>query len=197
VPAESSADRAGKPAAASESTIAAGEPTAVTGPDAVRSALNRAKASARSRGLNPGTPAPVPGRRRRRPGDQIRSGARPDARDPQLLASTLGRLVAERGWQTDVAVGGAIGRWDTVVGPDISGHCRPVSFDDGILVVQAESTAWATQVRLLAPTLLRRLAEEVGEGTVNKVVVHGPTVPSWRRGPRLAPGSQGPRDTYG
>jgi predicted nucleic acid-binding Zn ribbon protein len=72
-----------------------------------------------------------------------------------------------------------------------------MSFEDGVLTVRAESTAWATQVRLLVPTLLRRLAEEVGEGTVGKVVVHGPTAPSWRRGIRVAPGSQGPRDTYG
>jgi hypothetical protein len=50
---------------------------------------------------------------------------------------------------------------------------------------------------LLTAGLLRRLAEEVGEGTVTKVLVHGPTAPSWRRGPRVAPGSQGPRDTYG
>jgi predicted nucleic acid-binding Zn ribbon protein len=129
--------------------------------------------------------------------DTLRSGARADARDPQALGSTLGRLVAERGWETPVAVGGVIGRWDSVVGPDIAGHCRPTSFDDGVLTVQAESTAWATQVRLLVPTLLRRLAEEVGDGTVTKVIVHGPTAPSWRRGPRVAPGSQGPRDTYG
>jgi predicted nucleic acid-binding Zn ribbon protein len=167
------------------------------GPDAVRSALNRAKAAARSRGLSPGSPSPGTGRRGRRPGDQVRSGARPDARDPQPLGATLGRLVAERGWQTDVAVGGVVGRWESVVGPDIAGHCRPVSFDDGVLVVQAASTAWATQVRLLVPSLMRRLAEEVGESTVTKVVVQGPTTPSWRRGLRLAPGSQGPRDTYG
>jgi len=126
-----------------------------------------------------------------------RSGARADARDPQVLGATLGRLVSERGWQAPVAVGGVIGRWDAVVGPDIAGHCRPVSFDEGVLTVQAESTAWATQVRLLVPSLMRCLAEEVGEGTVTKVVVQGPTSPSWRRGPRVAPGSQGPRDTYG
>lgn len=167
------------------------------GPDAVRSALNRARAAARSRGLKPGSPAAAPSRRRRGLGDTLRSGARADARDPQMLAATLGRLVAERGWQTPVAVGGVIGRWDAVVGPALAGHCAPTSFDDGVLTVQAESTAWATQVRLLAPTLMRRLAEEVGEGTVTKVIVHGPSAPSWRRGPRVAPGSQGPRDTYG
>jgi len=171
------------------------------GPDAVRSALNRARAAARARGLKPGSPAsasgPLAGRRRRWSGDTQRSGARADARDPQTLGSTLGRLVAERGWETPVAVGGVIGRWDAVVGPDIAGHCAPVSFDEGVLTVRAESTAWATQVRLLVPSLMRRLAEEVGEDTVTKVVVHGPTAPSWRRGLRVAPGSQGPRDTYG
>jgi predicted nucleic acid-binding Zn ribbon protein len=84
-----------------------------------------------------------------------------------------------------------------VVGADVAAHCRPESFEDGVLVVAAVSTAWATQVRLLAPALLRRLAEEVGEGTVTRVVVRGPTAPSWRRGLRVAPGGQGPRDTYG
>jgi len=169
----------------------------VDGPDAVRSALNRARAAALSRGLQPGSP-PEPGRRRRRlAGESRRSGARADARDPQRLGATLDRLIVDRGWQAPVAVGGVIGRWDAVVGPDIAGHCRPVSFDHGVLSVQAESTAWATQVRLLVPTLMRRLAEEVGEGTVVKVVVHGPTAPSWRRGLRVAPGSLGPRDTYG
>lgn len=176
------------------------EAGADAGPDAVRSALNRARAAARARGLQPGSPPTTgtSGRRHRRPaGDSVRSGARPDARDPQSIGATLGRLIAERGWETPVAVGGVIGRWDAVVGADIAAHCRPVSFDEGVLTVQAESTAWATQVRLLVPTLMRRLAEEVGEDTVTKVVVHGPTAPSWRRGPRIAPGSQGPRDTYG
>jgi predicted nucleic acid-binding Zn ribbon protein len=94
-------------------------------------------------------------------------------------------------------VGGVIGRWALVVGDDIAEHCVPEGFGDGVLTVRADSSAWATQLRLLAPTVLRRLNEEVGEGTVDSVVVRGPAAPSWRRGPRLAPGSRGPRDTYG
>ena len=62
--------------------------------------------------------------------------------------------------------------------------------------MRADSTAWATQVRLLAPTLLRRLAEELGEGVVERVAVGGPVGPSWRKGLRRVPG-RGPRDTYG
>ena len=172
-----------------------------SGPDAVRTALNRARAAARERGAVPGS---VPGggvgssRRRRRPRDDgSRSGAGPDARDPQTVGAARDRLVAERGWQEAVAVGGVIGRWDAVVGAEIAAHCRPETFDDGVLTVRADSTAWATQVRLLTAGLLRRLAEEVGEGTVTKVLVRGPAGPSWRRGPRVAPGSQGPGDTYG
>jgi predicted nucleic acid-binding Zn ribbon protein len=166
-----------------------------TGPDAVRSALNRARASAASRGLRPGA-APAP-RRRRRPGEAPRSGSGADARDPQLVSRALDRLVTERGWEAPVAVGGVIGRWEVVVGAEIAAHCRPEHFEDGVLTVRADSTAWATQVRLLAPSLLRKLDEEVGEGTVVKVVVQGPTAPSWRKGVRVAPGGQGPRDTYG
>ena len=90
-----------------------------------------------------------------------------------------------------------LGRWDAVVGADVAAHCRPETFEDGVLTVRADSTAWATQVRLLTAGLLRRLAEEVGEGTVQRIHVRGPAAPSWRRGPRVAPGSQGPRDTYG
>jgi predicted nucleic acid-binding Zn ribbon protein len=179
-----------------------GDDDAGDGADAVRAALGRARAAAAARGLRPGQPGPrlspaaAAARARRRGSDQ-RSGAGPDARDPQAVGSAISRLVAERGWSTPVAVGGVLGRWHAVVGDDVASHCRPLSFADGVLTVAADSSAWATQVRLLVPTVMRRLAEEVGEGTVEKIVVKGPAAPSWRRGPRVAPGSQGPRDTYG
>jgi predicted nucleic acid-binding Zn ribbon protein len=132
--------------------------------------------------------------RRNEPGRA--SGAHPDERDPQLLEAALDRLLAERGWQTDAAVGGAIGRWGAIVGAEVAAHCEPLSFDKGELVVQADSTAWATQVRLLVPVLLRRLNEDLGAGTVASVRVLGPGSPSWKRG-RLSVRGRGPRDTYG
>ncbi len=167
------------------------------GADAVKSALNRARAAAVAKGL---TPARRPGRQprpaRRIAGDR-RSGSGPDARDPQPFAATISRLVAERGWHTPVAVGGVIGRWDQVVGDEVAAHCEPESFDDGVLTVRTDSTAWATQMRLLAPTILARLATELGAGVVARLVVKGPSGPSWRRGLRSVQGGRGPRDTYG
>lgn len=161
---------------------------------AAREALARARAAAAARGLRPG----MPGRatRRRVAGETRTSGARADDRDPQPFGSGIERLVHERGWDVDVAVGGVMGRWSQVVGAQVAEHCAPEHFDEGALVVRADSTAWATQVRLLAPTVLRRLAEELGEGVVERLQVKGPAAPTWRKGSRTVRG-RGPRDTYG
>ncbi len=137
-----------------------------------------------------------PGSRPRRT-DGATSGAHPDDRDPQLLDSTIGRLVAEQGWATDVRVHGVFSRWDHLVGREVALHCRPESFADGKLTVRTDSTAWATQMRLLAATVVRRLNEELGDGTVTVIDVLGPHGPSWRKGPRSVRDGRGPRDTYG
>jgi predicted nucleic acid-binding Zn ribbon protein len=158
-----------------------------SGPDLVRKALAEAKAAARERGTGVvrragGRPAAV---RRRTP-----------AGDPVKFGEAIQRLVDERGWQDTTTAAGVLANWAAVVGPEIADHCQPVSLVDGELVVVAESTAWATQLRLLSKTLLARVREHAGEGVASKVVVRGPAQPDWRRGPRRVQG-RGPRDTYG
>ena len=125
------------------------------------------------------------------------SGAHPDDRDPQRLAAAIERLVAEHGWQTEVAVHAVFARWDAIVGAAVAAHCRPERYADAELVVRADSTAWATQMRLLAGTVVRRLNAELGDGAVVRIQVLGPQAPSWRRGPRSVRDGRGPRDTYG
>jgi len=125
------------------------------------------------------------------------SGSRPDDRDPQLLDTTLSRLVADHGWDLDLRVHGVFGRWEELVGAEVAQHCTPETFADGRLVVRTDSTAWATQLRLLAPTVVRRLNEELGHGTVTLIEVLGPHGPSWKKGPRSVRDGRGPRDTYG
>jgi len=180
------------------------EPVGDPSADAVRAALGRARAAARARGVLPGAPgsggrASAERRQRdeRRRRGTTMSGARPDDRDPQTMGRSVDRLVGELGWSAPVAVGGVIGRWEQVVGPEVAAHATPERFDDGVLVVRADSTAWATQLRLLEPVLARRLDEELGAGVVTRLQVRGPGAPSWRRGARRAAGGRGPRDTYG
>lgn len=160
--------------------------------DAAAAALGRAREAARSKGLRPGSPRP------RRRG--IIPGTGPGfpeqrSRDPQPVGDSLSRLMAEHGWNAPVSVGSVMGRWREIVG-DVADHATPETFTDGKLVVRADSTAWATQLRLLVPQLQRRMDEEVGDGVIAEIVVLGPGAPSWIRGPRVVPG-RGPRDTYG
>jgi predicted nucleic acid-binding Zn ribbon protein len=133
--------------------------------------------------------------RRPRPGRA--SGAHPDERDPQPLDTTVGRIVDDHGWDLNLRVQGDFARWAEIVGAEIAGHTTPESFADGRLVVRTDSTAWATQLKLLAPSVVRRLNEDLGHGTVTVIEILGPHGPSWKRGPRSVRDGRGPRDTYG
>src|SRR5690349_16916859 len=124
------------------------------------------------------------------------SSAHPDDRDPQTLDSSLGRFVAEQGWQTELRVHGVFTRWGAIVGPEVADHVTPESYADGRLVVRTDSTAWATQMKLLASNVVRRLNDELGDGTIEVIDVLGPHVPKWTSG-RLRVKGRGPRDTYG
>jgi predicted nucleic acid-binding Zn ribbon protein len=162
--------------------------------------LDLARAVARSlAGLRRTSRKPA---RKRPAAESTFSGSHPDDRDPQTLDATIGRLVAEQGWDTEVRVHGVFSRWEAIVGREVAQHCRPESFVQdaeagGRLVVRTDSTAWATNLRLLAPTVVRRLNEELGDGTVRVVDVLGPTGPSWKKGRRSVRDGRGPRDTYG
>lgn len=162
--------------------------------DAAAAALARARSAAADKGLRPGM---KPGKRRRPVGSPTLSGSARDGRDPALLGDQLDRLLLDRGWKVDVAVGAVMGRWAEIVGPDIAAHVVPLTFDDALLTVQADSTAWATQMKLLVSQVLARIEEEIGVGAVTELKVLGPSAPSWRRGRRRSPDSRGPRDTYG
>jgi len=140
-------------------------------------------------------PAPRP-RRRRNPEEQQWSGAAADARDPALLDASFGELVCDRKWGESLRTAGIPARWEQIVGTEIAGHCRPEKLDNGELTCVAESTAWATQIKLLSRTILERISAEVGPGVVRRIRVHGPTAPDWRHGPLRVTG-RGPRDTYG
>ncbi len=167
---------------------------ALTGPDLVRAALAQARAAARAKGITPGA---KPKRRLR--AVEGRSGSGEDARDPVAFGAAIRRLVAERGWEDTTTAAGVLANWDSLVGPEIADHSRAESLVDGVLVLVAESTAWATQLRLMTRTMQARLRERVGEGVVSSIVVRGPAQPDWRKGPRRVqgPGARGPRDTYG
>jgi predicted nucleic acid-binding Zn ribbon protein len=171
------------------------EPDAVrplSGVDLARAALAQARAQAKERGTARRRAGGASGSR----GAASRGGRGREPGDPEPVGRAVERLLAERGWHETTAVAGVTERWPEIAGEDLASHCRPERFADGVLTLVAESTAWATQVRLLRPALHRRIADVVGEGVVTSIEVHGPTRPDWRKGPLRVPG-RGPGDTYG
>ena len=165
----------------------------LSGVDLAKAALVRAREQARERGVGA---RGVGARRGGRSGRARGSGGSREPGDPQPLGEAIDRLLADRGWDVPAAVVGVVERWPEIVGAELAAHCRPEKFDAGVLSLRAESTAWASQVRLLLPQLHRRLDEVVGRDVVSRIEVRGPTGPDWGRGPLRVRG-RGPRDTYG
>ncbi|QLL07468.1 DUF721 family protein [Mycobacterium vicinigordonae] len=168
------------------------------GIDLVRRTLEEARAAARARGQDAGLgrAVPVPSRRRVTGSRRRWSGPGPDTRDPQPLGRLAQDLAKQRGWTPQVAEGAVFGQWKAVVGHQIADHATPTALNDGVLSVTAESTAWATQLRLMQSQLLAKIAAAVGNGVVKSLKITGPARPSWRKGQKHFSG-RGPRDTYG
>jgi predicted nucleic acid-binding Zn ribbon protein len=167
--------------------------------DAAQAALNRMREAAAARGeVRRAAPRAGSSQKPRSSGRSTRgfSQFHSTGRDPLGLGKVVGRLVAERGWTSPVAVGSVMAEWPTLVGPEIAAHCTPESFTDTTLHVRCDSTAWATQLRLLSISLLDKFRTELGDGVVTSIQVLGPAAPNWRKGGRTVNG-RGPRDTYG
>lgn len=169
--------------------------------DPVHAALTGARRIARGRGRR--RRDPETSRRTRRENLTGRntggfSAPGPDpGRDPQRIGPLLAGYLEERGWDRPLAEARVFAEWAQLVGAEVAAHCAPQTLAAGELRIGAESTAWATQLRLLSGTLLSRLVAELGPDVVRKLVITGPTGPSWKHGAWSVRGARGPRDTYG
>ncbi|MBD3750980.1 MAG: DUF721 domain-containing protein [Micrococcales bacterium] len=146
----------------------------------------------RLRGLAP--TARVARRRRRRTDDENEPFT--PGRDPKGVGDVLTDLTREAGWDAQLAREDVVLTWNEVAGAETARHTRPVGFVDGILTVQADSTAWARQLQNMRSQILTEIIRRFPDAGVESVRFIGPDVPSWKWGPRAVPG-RGPRDTYG
>lgn len=134
--------------------------------------------------------------------EELRSGAGPDERDPTSVAALMDSLVVNKGWDLNIIVGKLQTTWPKIVGENIADHVQieqvqlNPSGQSGVLILRADSTAWATQVRILVPQIMQQISVDFGPEIISEIQVLGPTAPSWKHGLRSVPG-RGPRDTYG
>ena len=117
-------------------------------------------------------------------------------RDPSGLGDVIDSLSSRMGWSSPLAKGELLLSWPELVGEATAAHSTPVAVEDEVLTVQCDSTAWATQLRLMRADILTSILTRYPDAGVTSIRFEGPGAPSWKRGPRSIPG-RGPRDTYG
>ena len=117
--------------------------------------------------------------------------------DPAPISISLSELIRKEDWKSGIAEGNLFSEWNAIVGADIAEHSTPITILEGVLTIQTSTTAWATQLRLLSPDLLKTIQKSAPGALVEDLKVIGPSAPTWRRGLRSIRGARGPRDTYG
>lgn len=115
---------------------------------------------------------------------------------PTLVSGVLSDLISQLGGAQEVKVSRVLNDWKQIVGNSVAEHCTPVEIVETKLIVQTESTAWMSNLRLMTPQILGTIAQHIGEGLITELQVRGPQGPSFKRGLRSVPG-RGPRDTWG
>ena len=127
------------------------------------------------------------------PGSTVPFGG---GRDPEGLGDVIDGLTAKLGWNSPLAQSELLANWAEIAGVETAEHSVPVGIEGGILTVKCDSTAWATQLRLMRSQIGTEIARRYPDAGIESVRFEGPNAPSWKRGPRAIPG-RGPRDTYG
>jgi predicted nucleic acid-binding Zn ribbon protein len=132
-------------------------------------------------------------RAKKEPGSTIPFGG---GRDPEGLGAVMDSLTTKLGWSSPLARSELLASWLEIAGEDTAEHSSPVGIEEGVLTVKCDSTAWATQLRLMRVQIMSRIVSRYPDAGIDSVRFEGPGAPSWKRGPRSIPG-RGPRDTYG
>ena len=82
--------------------------------------------------------------------------------EPRPLSESMDRLLASlRGGDRATTVS-VFSRWSELVGDQVAAHCRPMKLDGGVLVVEVDDPAWATQMKFLQTEVVERLRDGGG-----------------------------------
>lgn len=139
--------------------------TQPSGIDLARAALAAARTAAKTR---PTQPDRAKRTRTTRP-------ARGEGRDPMALSAAITGLMTDRGWEAPEEGGSIIDQWPTIA-PELAAKVAAVRYehDTGTLHLQPASDAYATQLRMFRPQLLKRIAEKTGSRTVRALRILPP-----------------------
>ncbi len=128
----------------------------------------------------------------------LRTG--PEEREPRPVADSLANTAKRLGVPSVGVLGAIFTHWDELVGPEVAAHATPRSLRAGVLTIEVDQPAWATQLRFLSAEVLARLTDAAGPEGVSELqitVAGPPTSPTrWRGGGRRrGPGEKPLPDT--
>jgi predicted nucleic acid-binding Zn ribbon protein len=87
------------------------------------------------------------------------------------IGSVAAGLVERRQWADRLEGSRIHDVWPEVAGPAVADHVVPLRLHGGVLVLQADSGAWATQIRYLSQQIMDRANEVLGAGKVSQVQI--------------------------
>ena len=87
------------------------------------------------------------------------------------MGDDLDELLRRAGGSNARATAAVWAHWDDAVGSAVAAHARPLSVKGTTLLIAVDSPAYATQLRLLGPQLIQRLAQFGGAEAVSAIEV--------------------------
>jgi predicted nucleic acid-binding Zn ribbon protein len=99
----------------------------------------------------------------------LRSG--PEGREPRRVAESLEGTARRMGAPSVGVLGAIFARWEELVGPEVAAHAKPRSLRAGVLIVEVDQPAWATQLRYLSTDVLGRVKDAAGPDGVRELQI--------------------------
>ncbi|MFC9891488.1 DciA family protein [Streptomyces pilosus] len=135
-----------------------------SGIDLARAALAAARADAKTRPTQPQRKTRTTTSRRTRTHG-----------DPMGLGAAITAMMTERDWRPPEPGGSILDQWTTIA-PELAGKVAAVRFehDTGTLHLRPASPAYATQLRMHRPQILRRIHDKTGDQSVRDLRILPP-----------------------
>lgn len=96
-------------------------------------------------------------------------------RDPKSFCGILKNFASTSNWNSQLSIAKLRSSWHKVVGESIAKHCEISQVVNGVLIVRAQSTVWATQLSYLIPQLKEKINNNLENIEIKEIKVIGPT----------------------
>lgn len=87
----------------------------------------------------------------------------------ERLRSFLNQGLKELNAESVIEAGRVFALWSEIVGPGIAARALPRTLRQGVLFVEVSSAAWANELNLLKPKIMKAIEQKLGPGRVRDV----------------------------